>query len=69
MTDAINEFLALEAAGGILLMAATALAPVAANSPAVGLYNAFFDAPDRRSFLSAIIGYTVLSSSLSDASA
>lgn len=45
MTDAINEFLALEAAGGILLMAATALALVAANSPAVGLYNAFLDAP------------------------
>lgn len=45
MTDAINEFLALEAAGGILLIAATALALVAANSPAVGLYNAFLDAP------------------------
>jgi len=45
MTDAINEFLALEATGGILLMAATALALVAANSPAVGLYNAFLDAP------------------------
>jgi Na+:H+ antiporter, NhaA family len=45
MTDAINEFLALETAGGILLMAATALALVAANSPAVGLYNAFLDAP------------------------
>jgi len=45
MTDAINEFLALEAAGGILLMAATALALVAANSPAVGLYKAFLDAP------------------------
>jgi NhaA family Na+:H+ antiporter len=44
MTDAINEFLALEAAGGILLMAATALALVAANSPALGLYNAFLDA-------------------------
>jgi Na+:H+ antiporter, NhaA family len=44
MTDAINEFLALEAAGGILLMAATALALVAANSPAVGHYNAFLDA-------------------------
>src|SRR5512143_2130960 len=45
MNDAINEFLALESAGGILLMAATALALVAANSPAVGLYNAFLDAP------------------------
>jgi hypothetical protein len=29
-------------------MAATALALVAANSPAVGLYNAFLDAPVRR---------------------
>jgi Na+:H+ antiporter, NhaA family len=45
LTDAINEFLELESAGGILLMAATALALVAANSPAVGLYNAFLDAP------------------------
>ena len=45
VTDAVNEFLALEAAGGFLLMAATALALVAANSPAVGLYNAFLDAP------------------------
>ncbi len=45
ISDRINEFLALETAGGILLMAATALALVAANSPAVGLYNAFLDAP------------------------
>jgi NhaA family Na+:H+ antiporter len=45
LTDTINGFLALETAGGILLMAATVLALVAANSPAVGLYNAFLDAP------------------------
>jgi Na+:H+ antiporter, NhaA family len=45
LTDTINEFLALETAGGILLMASTVLALIAANSPVVGLYNAFLDAP------------------------
>jgi NhaA family Na+:H+ antiporter len=45
VTGAINEFLELEAAGGILLMAATALALVAANSPAAGLYRSVFDTP------------------------
>jgi len=45
VTGAISDFLELEAAGGLLLMAATVLALVAANSPAVGLYNAFLDAP------------------------
>ena len=45
VTSAINDFLELEAAGGLLLMTATAFALVAANSPAVGLYNAFLDAP------------------------
>ena len=45
VSGAISEFLALETAGGILLMAATALALVAANSPAAGLYDAFLDAP------------------------
>jgi Na+:H+ antiporter, NhaA family len=44
-TGAIYDFLDLEAAGGLLLMAATALALIAANSPALGLYNAFLDAP------------------------
>jgi NhaA family Na+:H+ antiporter len=45
LTDTINDFLALETAGGILLMAATVLALIAANSPAVELYDAFLDTP------------------------
>jgi len=45
MTDPIKEFLKLESAGGTLLIGATALALIAANSPAVGLYNAFLDTP------------------------
>jgi NhaA family Na+:H+ antiporter len=45
VTGAINRFLALETAGGILLMTATVFALIAANSSAVGLYNAFLDAP------------------------
>jgi NhaA family Na+:H+ antiporter len=45
VTDAVKEFLKLESAGGLLLMAATALALVAANSPFVDFYNAFLDAP------------------------
>ena len=45
VAKSVQEFLNLESAGGIVLMAATALAVVAANSPAVGLYHAFLDAP------------------------
>jgi NhaA family Na+:H+ antiporter len=45
LTGAIETFLAMEAAGGILLMGATALALVAANSPARALYTAFLDTP------------------------
>jgi NhaA family Na+:H+ antiporter len=45
MTDPIKEFLKLESAGGILLIGATGLALIAANSPAVGLYNAFLNTP------------------------
>ena len=45
VTDSIEKFLKLESASGILLMAATALALVAANTPLVGLYNAFLDTP------------------------
>ncbi len=45
ITDPIKEFLKLESAGGILLVGATALALIAANSPAVSLYNAFLDTP------------------------
>ncbi len=45
MTDFIKEFLKLQSAGGLLLMAATALALVAANSPVAGIYQAFLDTP------------------------
>jgi len=41
----VQEFLNLESAGGIALMAATALAIVAANSPAALWYQSFLDAP------------------------
>ncbi|HXF66117.1 MAG TPA: Na+/H+ antiporter NhaA, partial [Burkholderiales bacterium] len=40
---ALREFLALEAAGGILLAAAAALAMLLANSPLASLYGAFLD--------------------------
>jgi NhaA family Na+:H+ antiporter len=40
---AIDEFLALESAGGILLVIAAALALVLANSPLSGLYQSLFD--------------------------
>jgi NhaA family Na+:H+ antiporter len=43
LTDAIKDFMKLESAGGLLLMAATALALIAANSPITGLYEAFLD--------------------------
>jgi NhaA family Na+:H+ antiporter len=43
--DPIKEFLKLESSGGILLIGATALALIAANSPAAGHYNAFLDMP------------------------
>jgi NhaA family Na+:H+ antiporter len=42
--SSIREFLRLEAAAGVLLLAATALALVAANSPASGLYASFLQA-------------------------
>src|SRR5208337_2182275 len=45
VTGTITDFLKLESAGGILLIGATALALVVANSPAVVLYNAFLDTP------------------------
>jgi NhaA family Na+:H+ antiporter len=45
MTDSVKEFMKLESAAGILLIAATILALVAANSPFVGLYKAFLDTP------------------------
>ncbi len=45
MTDPIRNFLQLESASGILLMGATFAALIAANSPFVGIYNAFLDTP------------------------
>ena len=45
MTDSIRDFLKLQSAGGFLLIAATALALIAANSPAADLYEAFLDTP------------------------
>ena len=42
---AIQEFLRLEAAGGLLLMAAAALAMLVANSPLAGAYSAFISLP------------------------
>ncbi len=41
----LKEFLKLESAGGIILMAAAVLAMIAANSPAAGLYAYFLDTP------------------------
>jgi NhaA family Na+:H+ antiporter len=41
----IADFLKLEAAGGVLLIAAMALGLLCANSPVQGLYNAFRDMP------------------------
>ena len=43
--SAIQEFLALEAAGGILLVAAAGLAVLAANSPIAAAYHGFLHVP------------------------
>ncbi len=45
MLDALRNFLKLEAAGGIVLVIAAALAMVAANSPLAGIYDFFIDLP------------------------
>jgi NhaA family Na+:H+ antiporter len=45
VANAVAEFLKLEAAGGILLVAAAALAMALANSPFSPLYDAFLDTP------------------------
>ena len=45
IAEALGEFLRLESAGGILLMIATALALVFANTGAEGLYQAFLGTP------------------------
>ncbi len=44
-SNAFAEFLRLESAGGILLVAAAALALIAANTPLSAPYQAFFDLP------------------------
>jgi NhaA family Na+:H+ antiporter len=49
-TDAIRKFLELEAAGGILLIAATALAMIAANTGFAPLYHLFIEMPVQVSF-------------------
>ncbi|HEY5646562.1 MAG TPA: Na+/H+ antiporter NhaA [Pseudomonadales bacterium] len=43
--DSLRQFFRLEAAGGILLVAAAMLALVISNSPLDGLYEAFLDVP------------------------
>ncbi len=45
IVNALAEFLKLEAAGGILLVAAAALAMLLANSPLAKLYDAFLETP------------------------
>ena len=45
MKATLKNFLRMESAGGILLMAAAVLAMLAANSPAAGLYALFIDTP------------------------
>jgi NhaA family Na+:H+ antiporter len=45
LSNSIREFFRLESAGGILLIGATVLALIAANSPAAELYDAFLDTP------------------------
>ncbi|MGB7990691.1 MAG: Na+/H+ antiporter NhaA, partial [Candidatus Methylophosphatis roskildensis] len=45
LVSAIQEFLALEAAAGILLVAAAGLAILAANSPIAGAYQGFLHLP------------------------
>lgn len=47
LLNAIQEFLALESAGGIILVIAAALAMLIANSPASGLYERFLALPLR----------------------
>ena len=45
IVSALQEFLTLEAAGGVLLVAAAGLAMLAANSPLAGAYAAFLHLP------------------------
>jgi len=43
--DALSEFLGLEAAGGLILMGASVLGLIVANSPLSGLYTEFLELP------------------------
>lgn len=43
VVDYLRDFIKLESAGGILLLIATVLAMLAANSPLAGVYNSFLD--------------------------
>jgi NhaA family Na+:H+ antiporter len=43
ITDAVRDFMRLESAGGILLLAAAIIAMLVANSPLAGLYSALLD--------------------------
>jgi len=43
VTTAVRDFMRLESAGGILLLAAAAIAMVVANSPLANIYNALLD--------------------------
>jgi NhaA family Na+:H+ antiporter len=43
ITDAVREFMRLESAGGVLLLAAAIIAMLVANSPLSGLYSALLD--------------------------
>ncbi|NTW60561.1 MAG: Na(+)/H(+) antiporter NhaA, partial [Nitrospirae bacterium] len=45
VAQSVQDFLNLESAGGLLLMAATALALMAANSPIAGIYASFLEMP------------------------
>ncbi len=44
-SSAIAEFIKLESAGGVLLLAAAVLAMIVANSPLAGVYGALLDTP------------------------
>ena len=43
LTTAVRDFIRLESAGGILLLAAAVLAMLVANSPLANIYNSLLD--------------------------
>ncbi len=57
IVDATLEFFRLEAAGGIILVIASALALIVANSPYYGLYDHFFNGINFRIGFSDISGF------------